>query len=54
MLVLLQGQALAGLGLHEDLILLVFSLVDRDDSDSPFAPFWRSLPAVLVTGMPTA
>lgn len=46
-----QGQALASLGLHEDLILLVFTMVERDDSDSAMAPFWRSLPDVLITGM---
>ena len=51
---LLQGQALASLGLHRDLILLVFTMVDRDDSDSGFAPFWRSLPTDLITGMLTS
>ena len=53
-MVLLQGQALASLGLHDDLMLLVFTMVDRDDEDSALAPFWRSVPVELVTGMSTA
>lgn len=45
-----QGQALQALGLHSELVLLLFTMVDRHDAESPWAPFWRSLPQRLVTG----
>ena len=46
----LQGKALQALGLHSELVLLLFTMVDRHEAESPWAPFWSSLPQTLVTG----
>ena len=42
---------LAALGpLPHETVLLLFTMVDRHDADSPWAPFWHSLEPVQ-TGM---
>ncbi len=46
----LQGQALAALGIEKDLMLLLYTMIDRHDKDSDFAPFWASLPERFMTG----
>ncbi len=46
-----QGKALSSLGLHRELIMLLHTMIDRHDQESPWAPFWRSFPPTLTTGM---
>jgi histone-lysine N-methyltransferase SETD3 len=38
-------------GLEADNLLVLFSLIDRWDGDSRWAPFWRALPALFQTGL---
>lgn len=45
-----QGKALSALGIAGELLLIVFSMIDRHDPDSELAPFWNSLPQSLDTG----
>lgn len=46
----LQGQALTALGLEGEQLLLMYTMIDRHDCESEFAPFWASLPQGLNTG----
>ena len=46
----IQGMALSALGIAGELLLIVYSMIDRHDQDSEFAPFWNSLPQSLNTG----
>eukprot|EP00884_Botryococcus_braunii_P010044 jgi/Botrbrau1/19040/Bobra.0100s0067.1 len=46
------GSAVASIpGVHPESISLIYTMVDRHDPDSPFAPFWVSLPPFLLTGL---
>ena len=45
-----QGKALTALGIQGELLLILYSMIDRHDEDSDFAPFWQSLPKTLRTG----
>ena len=45
-----QGKALSALGIAGELLLIVYSMIDRHDLDSEFAAFWNSLPQSLNTG----
>ena len=46
------GRMLAVLpGLSTDNLLIVFTLCDRFDPDSQWAPFWQSLPDAFYTGL---
>jgi hypothetical protein len=47
----LQGQALKRIpGLGEDLLTLVWTMADRQDPESDYAPFWGALPTAFGTG----
>ncbi|CAL8467547.1 g7085 [Coccomyxa elongata] len=45
------GQALLTLGIEKELLLLLYTMIDRHDKDSDFAPFWNSLPQSFSTGL---
>ncbi|KAK9811450.1 hypothetical protein WJX72_004089 [[Myrmecia] bisecta] len=46
------GQALAAIpGLQPETAALIWTMVERADPESQFAPFWRSLPAAFNTGL---
>ncbi|BDA42806.1 probable actin-histidine N-methyltransferase [Coccomyxa sp. Obi] len=45
------GQALLMLGIEKELLLLLYTMIDRHDKDSDFAPFWNSLPQNFSTGL---
>ena len=38
-------------GISVDSLLVIFSMIDRHDPDSAWAPFWASLPAAFCTGL---
>jgi len=38
------------LGIEGELLLILYSMIDRHDPDSEFAPFWATLPKTLRTG----
>ena len=38
------------MGIEGELLLILYSMIDRHDSDSEFAPFWTTLPKTLRTG----
>ncbi|CAL5219423.1 g1252 [Coccomyxa viridis] len=45
------GKALTALGIDGELLLILYSMIDRRDQDSDFAPFWQSMPKTLATGL---
>lgn len=47
----MQAQGLKMLGLEEDMICVLWTMVERTDPESEWAPFWRTLPSQLVTGL---
>ena len=38
------------MGIEGELLLILYSMIDRHDSDSEFAPFWATLPKTHRTG----
>ncbi len=38
-------------GLDEQSAAVLWTMVDRHDTDSPWAPFWRALPQAFGTGL---
>ena len=48
-----QGQMLMAIpGLSMDNLLIIFTMIDRHDPESKWAPLWASLPAAYYTGGP--
>lgn len=47
-----QGRALSAMpGLHEEMLLLLWTMVERHVTDSPLQPFWAALPQAITTGL---
>ena len=45
------GRAIAGTGVDEDTLKLLWTMAERHDCESQHAAFWRTLPDTIATGM---
>ena len=48
---IMKGRALVSVGLQsEELLTVVWTMIDSHDPESPWHPFWKNLPVELKTG----